>query len=43
MYALFQEKGLEATKKEVKEVERLLEHPSRSFASFVAETAENWR
>jgi uncharacterized protein YbjT (DUF2867 family) len=43
MYALFQEKGLEATKKEVKEVERLLEHPPRSFASFVAETAENWR
>jgi uncharacterized protein YbjT (DUF2867 family) len=43
MYALFQEKGLEATKKEVEEVERLLEHPPRSFASFVAETAENWR
>ena len=43
MYALFQEKGLEATKLEVKEIERLLEHPPRSFASFVAETAENWR
>lgn len=43
MYALFQEKGLEATEKELKEVERLLGHPPRSFASFVAETAENWR
>ncbi len=43
MYALFQEKGLEATEKELKEVERLLEHPPRSFASFVTETAETWR
>ncbi len=43
MYALFQEKGLEATEKEVKVIEQLLEHPPRSFASFVAKTAENWR
>lgn len=43
MYALFQEnEKVKATEKEVKEFERLLEHPPRSFASFVAETAENW-
>jgi uncharacterized protein YbjT (DUF2867 family) len=43
MYALFQEKGLEATKEEVEVLEQLLGHPPRSFDSFVAETAENWR
>jgi len=43
MYALFQEKGLEATDDEVKVLEQLLGHPPRSYASFVAETAENWR
>jgi uncharacterized protein YbjT (DUF2867 family) len=43
MYALFQEKGLVATDEEVKVLEQVLGRPLRSFASFVAETAESWR
>lgn len=43
MYALFQEKGLEASKEHLEVLEQLLGHPPRSFDSFVAETAESWR
>jgi uncharacterized protein YbjT (DUF2867 family) len=43
MYAHFQEHGLQATDEELAELEGLLDRVPRSFDSFVAELASEWR
>ncbi len=43
MFAHFQEHGLKATDEELAELEGLLDRPPRSFDSFVAELALEWR
>ncbi len=42
MYEFFQEEGLKATHKEIKELERLLGHSPRSYHDYVKEAAKQW-
>ena len=42
MYAFFQENGLKATPADIDALTKVLGHPPRSFATFVAETAKLW-
>lgn len=43
MFEFFQQEGLKATKKDIRRLTALLEHPPRSLENFARETAEIWK